>query len=254
MPEPIIDDISALPQIECGVDYLTHEGLLGADEVKDAAGNMFAAERFQVGNYTRVFVRKYAPDGVTLLGQWAVKGPRGYKIDGFGLAPAGPHLDIRIVAHDTPPDPVNRLSASGRARIANVFVPFDNQVPKAGAENAAPTIQEGEPVDYDRIERMINAAIDDLAGRFGDGGPRQAIMDKAGDALLYMSDPENYGREWKTGRFQDVTYKRDLDRQYIALNKHIIGENTDLEVENQGYIDLIKQCVREVLDERGTQA
>lgn len=214
MPEPIIDDIGSLPQVECSVLYLTHEGVLNADGVVDAAGNIFAGERFQVGNYTRIFVRKYAPDGVTLLGQWAVKGPRGYKIDGFGFCPAGPNLDLIIVAHDTPQDPANRLSASGRARIPGVFVPFGNQLPKAGADNADPQApQEGEPVDYEEIERRAKFAAKEALNEWvntwanPERGVRQTLKDLPGDALLYMTDPANKDKEYKTGAYQTVLYE-----------------------------------------------
>jgi hypothetical protein len=255
MPEPIIDDLSGATVIQSAPVFSSHMGLLDADAIVDAAGNIFHAARFQDGNWTRAYVTKTTPAGV-VVGRWQVGAGHAYKLDSLGLTASGADLLVATVAHDTPnpPPPEGRLSTFAVAVIPGVFVPFGNQIPKAGAAGAfVPQIEQEPQVDYDRIAQIVQvkveAGIDDLAQRFGDDGPRRAIFDKAGDALLYMSDPGNHGAEWKTGRYQDVIYERDLQRQYEALNKHIIGENPALPIENQGYIELIKRCVREVLRE-----
>ncbi len=254
---PVIDDIGGVPTIQSSTLFLTHLAALNADVLVDNAGNSFHAIRMQDGNWTRAYIQKIDRNGA-LVNQWQVIAAGGYKIDGLGIAASGADLIVTTVAHDTPNPvpPDGRYSSYGIAKIPGVFVPFGNQLPKAGAAGAfLPEMEAGAEVDYNRIGQIVElkvaAAIDDLASRFGGNSIRQGIEQKVGDGLLYMSDPANYGKEWKTRQFQDVTFKRDMDRLYVGLNKHIIGENPGLPVENEGFKKLIKQLLKEVLVENG---
>jgi hypothetical protein len=247
MPEPIIDDISGATTVQSAAVYSTHMGLLDADAIVDGGGNLFQASRFQDGNWTRVYVQKVAMNG-QVVGTWQVVAGHGYKIDGLGLTASGSDLLVATVAHDTPnpPPPDGRLSTFAMARIPGVFVPFANQVPKAGAAGAfvqEPT-QELD-VDYGRIAAIVAAAVDDLAQQFGDDGPRKAIFDKAGDADLYMIDPENYSREYKTARYQDVMFNF-IKNANAGVQANILGGQ---DAWGQARRDELKQIIREVLSE-----
>jgi len=199
---------------------------------------------------SRAYVTKHTRDNV-FVAHWQVVLTDNFKHDSVGLDYSGTDLLVIGTGHDTT-EGGSRDYEACEAVIPGVFVNRGGGLlPGRGGASTPlePEPQEGEPVDYGRIERMINTAVDGLAQSFGDDGPRKAIFDKAGDSLLYMTDPANRDREYKTGHYQDVVYQRDLQRQYEALNKHIIGENPALPIENQGYIELIKRCVREVLQE-----
>jgi hypothetical protein len=241
---PIIDSIAHLPTFNIITTFRTHMGLLNADPIVDAAGNTFTAVRFQDGNYTRVYVRKTAPNGA-IVGEWAGIGPGGWKIDGMGLSASGPDLLVEAVAHDlpNPPPPDGRLSADGIGTIPGVFVPFGNQLPKAGEAGAfVPQIEQEPQVDYDQIRAIVQAGIDDLAARFGDDGIRQGIKDKAGDAMQYMMSDSP---EWKVRNYQDALFAF-VKNANAGVQANILGGQDPWGAARR---EELKQIIREVLAE-----
>lgn len=194
-----------------GVEY-RDRALLGAQPWVDHAGNVFESDFWLRGNESAVEIRRYNPAG-ELTGQWTLRPPTGFKVDGYGIFQSGAHLLVLLCGHEAIADP-QRRNIVWRDQVENVAVPYPQGFAPVGAEtdmdswrgvdpNPAPEVE----VDYERIrgivQTVVAAEVNRLASQFGGGSVRGGIQEKVEDALVRLFDPDYQGDDPRPARFRE---------------------------------------------------
>ena len=192
----------------------------------DAAGNKFVAYRIMPPTSPQGYIKvvKYV-NGVAAQ-QETFTLPYPFKADDVCIYQTGPHIDVEVVDHH--PVQGNYFYASHIARWENVAVPYQQgDMPRSADGVALPDEnppQPGVDINYDTVEARdrkalgIGQGMDDppfsqLFG--GHRSPRQMIMDKVPDALLWMLDPNTTDPRALAFRFL-LRYRTVEDGAYSA--------------------------------------
>ena len=239
--EITLEDVMRYPAVTARPLFQTYHSIDAGDGMVDHARNTFELTLIKgigvQGNVTVPFVRKIAPDGTVLDGR-RVETFDPAKYDVVFLYDSGTSLMVGGRAHDY--HAVNpRLSWAVLAEIPNWVVPRPDGQPLKGGGAAGAFVPQGEtggePVDYDRIQRMINDKGDEVkhwvkdqltyylrtetvpsieAGLSGDPGP---IAD-----LLYRRIAD--GTWEQLGKFgNEVGYKPPRGEQPTKVDKPAVG-------------------------------
>lgn len=176
---------------------------------------------------------------------------------------AGTSAWFKMSTHDSEQEGV-RDHDEWRYEWVNVYAPWPGQPqgagePEGAAHAMAPEVGGGGggEVDYDRVKREVS---DEVITKFmRQGGPAGTIVDniqpKQMSALGDLYDPEARNHEKPAYRAlvvraQDKAFKRNDDDFYLIINKLITGQDPNHPIENEGFRNLIKELMNEVLDER----
>lgn len=247
------------------VYYSRAWGTEGSSGRVDGDGNSFLATLFHKKNASIIYIRKVAPNG-TVLDKWNVvfqgcphdANPDNTawdgtgKVDGFDIYPSGSNLHVKLSGHVTN---AQRDNLVNMAVLQGVYTPHTGTQPEDGRAGAyAPAGGEpdpepgGEPVDYERIEAIVEfqvqAGIAALVEQYGGGSVRGGIMEKVQDGVrdLFVENPPA-GSRARVFQERFFPYVRNANAGVWA---NILGGVDDW---NRARRDELKQVIREVLEE-----
>lgn len=246
------------------VEVAPYEPQIGMTEVDsptllfDGDSNRFDGIRVHDrnnGNINWYLITMTAPDGRALRA-WEVR-RAGWKHSNGTFFWSGNDLIVMLTGYELVPKP--RPNGKDFTRIPGVFNAGRLMEEAGGVGGWAGNAEEegGGGVTREEVEQVLRAEL-----------PRYfepkvtAIVDnmplKTMSTLGDLYDPaarehEKPAYRALVVRAQDKAFKRNDDDFYLIINKLITGQDPNHPIENEGFRNLIKELMHEVLDERGTE-